>query len=244
MNRAAMTVTATVAALLLGTGGLLEFLKRNQRLSEPGVRLVAVPVLDENGERVRDESVDLPASVSGYRSTKLPMARIVLDWLPPDTQYGHRLYEAEDGFWIQSGAVLMGADRTSIHQPQYCLTGQGFQIVEERKASIRIGGESGYDLPVRRLTARGTFRGADGKAVELTRLLVYWFVADGSITADHEQRMWEQALVQLRTGELQRWAYITCFAPCSPDDVDDVFRRVAAFVADFAPGFMAVGPHR
>ena len=238
MSSAARMMTVVVALLIVGTGGLLEYLKRNQRLGEPGVRLVEVPILDEEGQRARGRSVGLPVEVAGYESEALPMARLVLDWLPPDTDYGQRLYQAADGFWIQSGAVLMGGDRTSIHQPQYCLTGQGFQITEESRETIRIGGPAGYDLPVRRIVARGTFRGPDGKAVELTRLLVYWFVTKGSLTADHEQRMWEQALRQLRTGELQRWAYITCFAPCQPGQEGRVFDRVSAFIQEFAPEFL------
>jgi hypothetical protein len=238
MSRAARTMTVAVAVLILGAGALLEYLKRNQRLGEPGVRLVAVPVFDEEGDKARERSVDLPATVPGFTSEALPMARLVLDWLPPDTDYGHRVYQADDGFWIQSGAVLMGGDRTSIHQPQYCLTGQGFRIEEETQETILVGGAQGYDLPVRRIVARGTFRGPDGRAVEQTRLLVYWFVTKGSLTADHEKRMWEQALRQLRSGELQRWAYITCFAPCEPGQEAAVYQRVAAFVRDFAPRFM------
>jgi len=238
MSRAARMMTVAVAALILGAGALLEYLKRNQRLGQPGVRLVETPMFDEAGEKARDRSVDLPAVVPGYTSEALPMARLVLDWLPPDTDYGHRAYKSEDGFWIQSGAVLMGGDRTSIHQPQYCLTGQGYRIAEETKETIRVGGDAGFDLPVRRIVARGTFRGPDGKAVELTRLLVYWFVTKGSLTADHEQRMWEQALRQLRTGELQRWAYITCFAPCEPGREDEVYERMKSFIQSFSPGFM------
>lgn len=235
MSGSARAIMVTVAALILGAGVLLEFLKRNQRLGAPGVRLVEVPLLDEEGREVRSESVHLPLSVAGYTSEPVPMQQLVLDWLPPDTSYGQRHYEAEDGFWVRAGAVLMGGDRTSIHQPQYCLTGQGFRIEDERKATIRIGGDGGYDLPVRRIVARGTFRDAEGRVVELTRLLVYWFVAEGSLTADHDQRMWEQAVRQLKTGELQRWAYITFFAPCDPGSEEDVYGRMAEFVKAAAP---------
>lgn len=238
MTRKAWTVLAVAGGMILGCGGLLAALKQNQRLGEPGVKVVAVPLLDPAGLEVAPRTVYLPPEVAGYASRPLPMARIVLDWLPRDTTYGQRLYEAEDRFWIQVGAVLMGADRTSIHQPQYCLTGQGFRIESESKQSIRVGGETGFDLPVRRIVASGTFRGPDDKVVELRRVLVYWFVAAGETTADHEERMWRQAVEQLKTGVLQRWAYVTCFAPCAEGEEDEAYERIARFIARLAPDFL------
>ena len=238
MTRRVQILTACVAGMILFTGGFLEYLKRNQRLGEPGVRLVPEPLFDDQGAVARKTSVYLPDAVSGYASESVPIQSLVLDWLPPDTLYGQSHYTAADGFWIRAGAVLMGGDRTSIHQPQYCLTGQGFQIVDERAAEIRVGGESGYDLPVKRIVARGTFREADGRVIVLSRLLVYWFVAKGSLTAEHDRRMWEQAIRQLKTGELQRWAYITCFAPCVEAGEEEAYERVAEFIARSAPEFV------
>jgi len=238
MSRKAWVALLVAGGMIVGCGVLLAALKSNQRLGKPGVKVVDQPLLDAEGREVASRSVYLPERVEGYTSKPLPMARLVLDWLPPDTTYGQRLYEADDGFWIQVGAVLMGADRTSIHQPQYCLTGQGFRIESEEKRMIRVGGGAGFDLPVRRIVAAGTFRGQGDRVVELRRVLVYWFVADGEMTADHEERMWRQAVEQLKTGVLQRWAYVTCFAPCGEGEEEVVYERIARFIADAAPEFM------
>lgn len=238
MNRERWIIFALAALLILGSAGALAALKRNQRLGEPGVKVVPVSLWDTDGNEVARETVYLPADVPGYESEVLPMAPIVLDWLPKDTVYGQRIYKAQDGFWIHVGAVLMGGDRTSIHQPQYCLTGQGYQIVDEQKRSIRIPGEEPYDLPVRRLIAKGVFRGPNDSAVELTRVLVYWFVADGELTADHEQRMWRQAVEQLKTGILQRWAYVACFSPCKEGGEEEAYSRMAGFIAKSAVDYI------
>ena len=45
---------------------------------------------------------------------------------------------------------------------------------------------------------------------------VFWFVADNAYTARHGQRMWWMAREMMRTGVLQRWAYVSCFAACPP----------------------------
>lgn len=229
---------AVVAGMIVGAGALLASLKKNQRLSEPGVKVVAEALLDSDGNSFGESSVYLPPDVSGFESKPLPMSPIVLDSLPKDTVFGQRFYSGTNGFWISVGAVLMGADRTSIHQPQYCLTGQGFRIESEESGEIHVGGDSGYELPLRRIVARGAFRGPDGEVVELSRVLVYWFVADGSLTSEHETRMWEQATEQLKTGVLQRWAYITCFAPCRPGEEAASFAKVEAFIAEAAPQFI------
>jgi hypothetical protein len=238
MNRERWIIFSLAATMIMGSAGLLAAFKRNQRLGEPGVKVVAVPLRDAAGNDLAPETVHLPADVAGFDSELVPMAPLVLDWLPKDTTFGQRMYRAEDGFWIQVGAVLMGADRTSIHQPQYCLTGQGYQIVDEQKRTIAITGEKPFDLPVRRLVAKGTFRGPNDTTIELSRVLVYWFVAEQELTADHGQRMWRQAVEQLKTGVLQRWAYIACFAPARKGEEEAVYTRLADFIAKSAPEFI------
>lgn len=238
MNRREQIVFLVAALMVVGSGLLLAALKKNQQLGKPGVKVVAEPLLDEDGNIVAEYSVYLPSDVSGYLSQAVPMQKTVLDWLPGDTLFAQRYYGATNGFWINMGAVLMGGDRTSIHQPQYCLTGQGYRVESDLRDTIRVGGEAGYDLPIRRIVARGTMRGADDRVVELSRVLVYWFAADGRLTSEHETRMWEQAVEQMKTGVLQRWAYVTCFAPCLPGEEAAAFAKVDAFIAEAAPQFI------
>lgn len=236
MTREKGMVVAVAVLLIAGTALALGYLKRHQRLGEPGVKVVAVPLLDEHGEEAAKETVYLPAEVEGYESRTIPMQRLVLDYLPPDTVYGQRRYQAEDGFWIQTSAVLMGADRTSIHQPQYCVTGVGYRIVQEEADLIRL--EDGMELPIRKLVAHGEFRGPNDTIVERNQVLVYWFVTKGSLTADHEDRMWRLAMEQLKTGVLQRWAYITFQAPAIRGREDEAFARVVEFIRKTAPQFL------
>ena len=71
----------------------------------------------------------------------------------------------------------MGTDRTSIHQPQFCLTGQGFNITETSQETLVFGEESGAELPVMLLKSEKEFEGQ-----VYTGLYIYWFVADGLTT--------------------------------------------------------------
>jgi len=53
---------------------------------------------------------------------------MVVDTLPRDTSFGQRRYRSPDGAVTQVNVVLMGSDRTSMHKPQFCLEGAGWQI--------------------------------------------------------------------------------------------------------------------
>ena len=60
------------------------------------------------------------------------MDEVTLGALPEDTSFGARLYTAPDQFGLLMNVVLMGTDRTSLHKPQFCLTGQGWAIDQSK----------------------------------------------------------------------------------------------------------------
>jgi hypothetical protein len=68
---------------------------------------------------------------------------------------------------------------------------------------------------------------------------VYWYVADGALsgTAAGGQRMWWMARDLLRTGVLQRWAYVSCYSECDPGQEEMLFERIKKFIAAAAPEF-------
>jgi hypothetical protein len=74
-------------------------------------------------------------------------------------------------------------------------------------------------------------------------VFVYWFVADGELTATHSDRMWWMARDMLKNGVLQRWAYVICFAPCEVGAEDATFERLTDFIAATVPEFqLTAGP--
>ena len=119
---------AAIIVLQFGMAGLLIYRQANQKLGLPGVKVAAAPMFGEQGQIISTNRVELPAKVLDFASEQTPVAQKVLDWLPKDTTFGQRTYKAADGFQASMNVVLMGTDRTSIHKPQYCLTGAGFRI--------------------------------------------------------------------------------------------------------------------
>lgn len=233
-----LSVLATIGA----TAGVLHHLRGSQRLSPPGVKLVAAPsygigAAASNLVVVATNSIFLPDRVLNYKSEPLPLTKIELDWLPKDTTFGDRRYISEDGFFIDNRVRLMGTDRTSIHRPEYCLNGQGFQIAAAEQDLIRIERPTPYDLPVTKLKFAGEAKTAAGERVNVSGLLVYWFVSNTEVTAQHQQRMLQMSLDLMRTGVLTRWAYVLCVTMVPPGREDAAYERLKEFIAASVPEY-------
>ncbi len=245
MNVRSMKALLSVLLLVGGASGFLRCWKSIQKLGQPGVKVVAEPIYDEKGNRAATNSAFLPERVLDYSSEPAPITRLELDWLPKDTTYGRRYYKAPDGFEMLISVVLMGTDRTSIHKPQYCLIGQGWNInsSESGITSLRIERPHPYHLPVMKLMTTAYRDKPDGQKTVARGIYVYWFVADGELTGDHLQRMWWMARDLVCTGTLQRWAYVSCFASCWPGQEEPTFERMKQFIAAAVPEFqLAAGP--
>jgi hypothetical protein len=223
--------------MIVGTAGALKWLRANQKLGRPGIKAEAIP-----GKVM--VKINLPERVLDYTSTNVPEQQIVLGYLPPDTSFAERIYNAPDGFLIQSTVVLMGADRTSIHNPKYCLPGAGWIINDKSGVNIPVAGTPGYQLPVAKWVMSYAFKTADGQKQLMSGLYVFWFVADGEETPDNHQRMWWLARDLLRTGVLQRWAYVSYFAVCAPGQEDATFQRMEKFIAAAVPEYQLPPPKR
>lgn len=231
-------VTIVVALLLIGlTASGLQYRQRHQKLGTPGVKVVQMPIYDPKGQLAGTNAIALPDRVPNFESQIIPVDRIVLDWLPKDTTYGQRLYKAADGFETQMTAVLMGADRTSIHQPQYCLTGNGWAINQTELDTIPVDQPHMYALPVKKLTASRLVQARDGSRISVRGIYVYWFVADNRLTAEHGQRMLDMGLEMLKTGVLQRWAYVSCFSVCAPGGEEATYKRIKELIRASVPSF-------
>jgi hypothetical protein len=230
------------AALLVMGGSAFLLIQRQvwQRLSPPGVKIVPEPIYavsETNKVLAGTNSVYLPPRVLSYDSQPSPLARIVWDWLPKDTTFGQRRYtNRADGFTVDNMVVLMGADRTSIHKPQYCITGLGFTIWSETTDHIRMDKPSAYDLPVKKMKFKGSVV-RDGKRYEVGGVFVYWFVCDTEVTSEHKARMWKMTYELMRTGVMQRWAYVICTSMCLPGQEEAAYERLKEFIRAAVPEY-------
>jgi len=237
MNRRSIFILTVSVALIGSTALFIQYRKTHQRLGTPGVKVVPEPIYDPDGKIAGTNSVWLPVDMAGFKSDVEPVSRIVLEWLPPDTTYGQRRYKAADGFEVAFSAILMGADRTSIHKPKYCLNGSGWRISAEEPDTVTISKPHTYQLPITRMSLVRDIELPSGQTVTVHGWYVYWFVAENQLTASHNQRMWWLARDCMLTGVLQRWAYLSCMSICPPGQDEQNYQRIKQFIAEAVPQF-------
>jgi hypothetical protein len=223
-------VFLSALVLMAGTIGALTWLKAHQKLGQPGVKFAPI-----TGSVV--VKIDLPAQVLDFTSTNIPESKVLLDNLPRDTSYAERIYTGADGFQVQATMILMGTDRSSIHNADVCLSGEGFSGKKKAVVTIPIAGPQPYQMPVARWDVSGGFQQPGGRSAELHGVYVFWFVADGEETPDYHQRMIWLGRDLLCTGVLQRWAYLSYFAICPPGQEDATFERMKNLIASSVPEY-------
>ena len=172
-----------------------------------------------------------------FTSTNLPEPEVVLGFLPPDTSFAERLYTAPDGFQVLGTLVLMGADRTSIHKPDYCLPGHGWHIDSKNIVRVPVGGAQPYELPVAKWIVSANFQTPDGQTGKRSGIYVFWFVADHEQTPEFYGYLKRLTRGLLFTGVMQRWAYVSYFSVCEPGQEDAAFARMGKLIAASVPEF-------
>ena len=227
-------LAAIAVVLIAASAGLVARLASRQVLDAPGVAVAPVPLLDKEGKTVRTNSIALPNGLPGYTFERLPISPIELESLPSDTIFGRGRYLLPDGNWVQINVVLMGTDRTSIHRPEYCLTGVGWRIRSQRE--LPFAGPGPGPGRVQRFDCQLKTE-MNGRPVDVGGVYVFWFVSRDKETASHWERQWWMVRDLVTQGVLQRWAYISFFSPCSPGDEDAAYQRVSELIHRIHPHF-------
>jgi len=216
--------------LIASTASALTWLRSHQRLGPPGIK--ATPIADSTVMKI-----ELPENVPGFVSTNMPTAQVVLDYLPKDTSYAQRYYRAADGFEAMANIILMGADRTSIHRPEYCMPGQGWHIDDKTEVKLSIGGTHPFELPVMKWIVSNSYKDANGQMQNIKGLYVFWFVTAGKTADDFPTMLKSMLFHQLASAEQQRWAYISYFAVFPPGQETAAFERMKQLIVPSVPEF-------
>ncbi len=227
--------------MIAGTGALLVRLKGGYSMGKPGVKVGPGPALGQTNTAEFRQSILLPEEVLDGQSTALPMSGGELVGLPKDTSFGRRIYKFPDGLTAQLTVVLMGNDRASIHQPQYCLDAQGWSIKKTERVVVPMDRPIPYGLQANKLTVSNSQKNESGQEQRISGLYVYWFVSGDKLTADPlSGMMWSIARTLMETGVMERWAYVSYFCICLPGQEDAAFARLQEFIRASTPAFQLV----
>jgi hypothetical protein len=199
-----------------------------------------IQLFDDVGHLAAEQGVLLPNMVLGANGANLAVTRVELDALPKDTIFGRKMYREKDNFAVMASVVLMGSDRTSIHDPHYCLEAQNWKIDKTEPVLLPMDRPRPYELPALKLTTSRRVSDAANHLMIMRGLYVYWFVTADKITAGQGARFWSIAKTMVEKGELERWAYISYFATCLPGQEQATFKRMERFIRESVPDFQIV----
>jgi len=162
-----------------------------------------------------------------------PLARLSLGektWLPADTRIVKRNYNRGDGGMLAVTVVVSGKSRLSIHRPEMCLPGQGFQILSTRIRALDLG--QGRTLRVNVVKAARTGERPIG--------FLYWFVNPRRETTSHWVRIFSDVWARCVHNRVNRWCMVTVFSNRSLDD-PETLQTAGQFLAEWYPRMMHSG---
>ncbi len=160
-----------------------------------------------------------------------PLARISLgerQILPADTRILKRNYLRGDGLQLSATVVVSGKSRLSIHRPEMCLPGQGFNIQSSQVRELDLGG--GRHLRVNVVTA--------ARAGQRPIGFLYWFVSPRGETPSHWRRIFSDVWDRSVHNRLNRWSMVTVFGNLPVDD-PEAFGTIQQFVAGWYPQILS-----
>ena len=150
------------------------------------------------------------AEIGGYTSEPVEVSEAERQILPADTGFDKRRYTDADGRWFQVSMVIGGKSKRSIHRPELCLPGQGFQM-----ASPRTVDAAGVEW--RFVTLMRGSEPASGFAY-------VFFNQEGFRTSSHLRRIFRDVWDRSVRGRIDRWVMVTV----SSLDADEA--RLVAFL--------------
>jgi hypothetical protein len=240
MKTGQWVVIGVALGMIAATAGCLKELQGRVNLGASGVKVQPAALYEMNGQLVAHRSVVLPANVPGFQSKAVDPTPTELTELPQDTTFGRRLYTNDSGMQVQLTAVLMGTDHTSIHQPQYCLYSQAWNVTNTERINLRMERPYPYDIPAIKLIATHALSG--GGTVDC--IYVYWFVSGDKVTAEEGSRLWSMWKTVLQKGVTERWAYVSYFTTCQPGREGDKLAELQKLIKETVPEFQTVAGER
>ena len=188
----------------------------------------------------------LPESIPGHQSISWPISEEEEKWLPADTGYLKMGYfpkdalSREDAFQrgLFATLILSGNDRRSLHRPEVCLDGQGWEIWKREVVKVDIGGRplEVMDFHLRKMQPQ-----RDGTLVEVRSQYFYWWVGKNSSTASDFERILISVLDNMFRNTNNRWGYPSVMVNVDLERGEqgekDARQRAIEFIQEYAPMF-------
>jgi EpsI family protein len=204
---------------------------QRKTLSNPGVRLA---YLEDQVENDTCPVHHVPLS----RTKEVPVDFITRKVLPPGTEFLRKWYRsarpAEPASNISTTIIISGSDKRSIHRPERCLQGQGWQVVSRDRMAVPRSAGAQENLVVTRLVVRDVWLTAEGKKGERKDVVFYWFMGHNRLTGSNLRRLAYTAWDRMARGLNYRWSYALLRSPVY-GSVRETSEALSQFVSQLLP---------
>jgi len=190
--------------------------------------------------------MQLPEHISGYVGFPREVSEEERYWLPWDTEMLKREYQPigvtnESQTWLRSIAVtliLSGSDARSLHRPEVCLDGQGWDITGHEVVTLDVNGKP---LPVMDLFIERTIERANGDLWTLRANYLYWWMGKEEATPHTWNRVLLSSMDNVFKNVNNRWGYPSVMVYTDENETggrDAARQRAFYFIENYAHVFL------
>lgn len=203
--------------------GLCAVTPVNKGLSDPGL------------------TMELPVMVDQFFGEAMPMSAQERAVFEEGVELVRRRYVNLQDQAILGTLVMSGPITQSLHRPEVCLPGQGWQIAEQRRVTIRPPDAEPFEATMLRLFRE--VEAPDGRRLRVRGYNIYWYTGYGVSTADYQQHIVITHRDAIFRNLRHRWGMSSFFLEMPPtlDEEPNPMQDVAAtslltdFVGRIAP---------
>ncbi len=186
-------------------------------------------------------TMELPVMVDQFYGQEMPMSAQERAVFEEGVDLVRRRYVNLQDQAILGTLVMSGPVTQSLHRPEVCLPGQGWQIAEQRRVTIRPPDAEPFEASMLRLFREVEL--PDGRRVRVRGYNIFWYTGYGVSTADYQQHIVITHRDAIFRNVRHRWGMSSFFLemPPSLDDESNPMQDVAAtsllmeFVGHIAP---------
>jgi hypothetical protein len=182
------------------------------------------------------------SELSGSKVCPTCGGEMVLTWalsekrlLPADTVLVRKLYRCASKSSMVVSMVISSSEEVSIHRPQMCLTGQGYEIAGEKTREIILNHQRLLRIRVLNLFRR--WQGQGGRMVEVPGFYAYWFVSPRHETPSSAGRIFYATWDRVVHGQVFRWAYVSIAGERTVGS-SGIDQQLESFLQDLYPKIM------
>ena len=199
----------------------------NPNIADPGVHL------------------SLPLQVGKYQGVPFDMTARERDILDPGVDLVRNQYFSNDQKVMMATVIEGGPAKRSLHRPEVCLPGQGWNITDRTQIPIQL--PSGRIIQATMLRMFSDALSDSGQRIRHRAINVYWYIgSDGTTSADYYDHIRISYIDAVFRNLSHRWAMASLYVPMPPSQIGmgdpmaevNAMEEIRSFAAQIAPHFM------